>query len=239
MRRAGGEINAMRYLATSPDGKSMHFILKREFEAPGANGLQMFAVYYAADETSMPSLPTAPNRSTNGNLLPVMALVDPLCDKSVRGTYREAMTGDYDLWAVFPPADQVQPRGVDQRPVQGSERFRMPISAFIAQEDPHMGNITARAQDIKNRLNTAIRSAGYTGGNMVHHSDEAGRPMVDEVELEFIAFIPHHPGAYFIKTKDDLAQFFKLVVRDYSITLNPGWQSQLGFSATPSGNWEV
>ena len=239
MRRAGGEINAMKYSATSPDGKSMDFILQREFEAPGANGMQMFAVHYAAGQTSMPSSPTAPNQSTKDHLLPVMALVDPLCDKSVRSTYREAMTGDYDLWAVFPAAHQVQPRGLDQRPVQGSERFRMPISAFIQQEDPHMGNITGRAADIKNRLNTAIRAAGYTGGNMVHHSDEAGRPMVDEVELEFIAFVPRHTGAYFVGTKGDLADFFKLVIHDYSITLNPGWQSQLGFSATPGGNWEV
>jgi hypothetical protein len=239
MKPNGSDGADLIYTAASKGGASMRFVLRKTAWAPGASGSQMFAVFYAAGETSMPSSPTAPNQSKGFNLLPVNALVDPLCDESVRNTFREAMTGDYDLWAVFPPAGTFEPGGADKRPVAGSDRHSMPISAFIAQENPDMGNITARVNDIKNRLNTAIRAAGYSGGNLVHHSDEVGRPKVDEVELEFIAFIPGHTGAYFIETKADLADFFKLVVRDYHITLNPGWQSQLGFSATPSGNWEV
>ena len=74
---------------------------------------------------------------------------------------------------------------------------------------------------------------------MVHHSDEAGRPLVAEVELEFIAFIPGEPEARFVENMPDLKQFMAEVIRGYHITFNPGWQRQLGFTATPGGNWEV
>ena len=74
---------------------------------------------------------------------------------------------------------------------------------------------------------------------MVHHSDEAGRPLVAEVELEFIAFIPRESQARFVENLSDLKLFMGEVIRNYHITFNPGWQKQLGFTATPAGNWEV
>jgi hypothetical protein len=239
MKRAGGNINEMIYAGASPDGTSMRFVLRREMNAPGARGLQLWAVFYHAGEVALPASPKAPNRGSDGQLLPVMALVDPHCPGAVRGTYRAAMTGDYDLWAVFPPASQFQPKALDQRPVPGADRFVVPIGTFAKHEHRHMGNITGRVMGIKNQLNAAIRSAGYTGGDMVHHSDEAGRPLVAEVELEFIAFIPGEPQARFVDSISDLKLFLREVIKNYHITFNPGWQRQLGFSATPAGNWEV
>jgi hypothetical protein len=240
MVRAGGTINEMVYSGRSRDGKTMRFVLRREMEGPGAHGLQLWAVFYYASEVALPASPVARNRAAAGELLPVMALVNPQSPATVRNTYRAAMTGDYDLWAVFPPASEFQPRGLDQRPVPGSNRFVVPIRTFAHHEHPDMGNITGRVMDIKNRLNSAIRSAGYTGGDMVHHSDEAGRPLVAEVELEFIAFIPDEAGrARFVKSLLDLRQFMREVIKDYYITFNPGWGRQLGFTATPGGNWEV
>jgi hypothetical protein len=239
MERTGGNINEMRYGAASPGGKAMQFVLKREMEAPGARGLQLWAVFYGAGETSMPASPTAPNKAPKGELLPVMALVDPHCAPSVKNTYRAGMTGDYDLWAVFPPAGKVKPNGIDQRPVPGSNRFVVPMKTFGATEDRHMGNITGRVIQIKDRLNSAIIAAGYMGGEMVHHSDEAGRPMVNEVELDFIAFIPGKSEARFIASLSDLKEFLGEVLRGHQATFNPGWQKQLGFTATPQGSWEV
>lgn len=238
--RTGGTINEMVYSATSPDGKTMSFVLRREMDGPGARGLQLWAVFYQAGEVALPAAPQAPSRPTEGKLLPVMALVDPQCSAAVRDTYRAAMTGDYDLWAVFPPAAQFQPRGLDERLVPQSNRFVLPISRFVQYEHRHMGNVTGRVVLVKNRLNSAIRAAGYTGGEMVHHSDEAGRPLIVEVELSFIAFIPDKMGqARFVDTLSDLKDFMREVVRDYYITLNPGWGRQLGFTSTPAGNWEV
>src|SRR5579863_6137212 len=134
MQRAGGNINEMVYAASSPDKKSMRFVLRREMDGPGARGLQLWAVFYDSGETALPSSPQAPNRATGKNLLPVMALVDPHCPGDVRNTYRAAMTGDYDLWAVFPPASQFQHGGMDKRPVPGSNRFVVPISSFAQNE---------------------------------------------------------------------------------------------------------
>ena len=247
MTRAGGNINEMQYLAAPPPpmrARPMRFVLRRMLDGvPGARGKQMWAVLYAASETALPSSPTAPNRPDPGELLPVMAMVNPNCPPGVKETYRAAMTGDYDLWGIFPRASQLQPRGKDKRAVPGSERFVMPISAFSRpgnEELRELGNITARVREVKDALNAALRAnAGYTGGEAVHHGDEVGRPRVTEVELEVIAFVPGDPNAFFMKTLEDLKQFFGVVVREYSIPLNPGWRRQLGFSATPAGNWEV
>jgi len=241
IQRAGGTINEMIYRASQPGGKgSMQFVLRREFQAPGAKGLQVWAVLYGAGEKVLPAtLKDATTKSAASNLSPVLAMVDPLCVPELKGTYRSAMTGDYDLWAVFAPSGKADPRGLDKRPVVGSERHVLPFAAFGKQEDKHMGNITQRGRQIKDLLNGRIRAAGYTGGNVVHHSDEAGRPKVEGVELDFIAFVPGHREPYFMRTLDDLKKFFALVVKSHSIVLNPGWGRQLGFGATPKGNWEV
>ncbi len=242
IRRSGGNINEMAYAATAPGSKdAMEFVLRRTFDAPGAAGKQLWGVFLGKGEKSLPArVGQQQTQATGNSLLPVMAVVDPLCAASLRGTYRSAMTGDYDLWAIFPSAGQYAPKGKDARPVPGSDRFSVPMRQFAAHEDQHMGNITARGREIKNLLNASIQAAGYTGGDIVHHSDEAGRPRVNAVEMEFIAFIPGDVGgAYFIKTMQDLGTFMRLCIRGYSITLNPGWQKQLGFGTTPSGNWEA
>ncbi len=235
----------------------MNFILRREMNYPGASGKQMWSVHYGEGETSMPSSPTAPNKVQGKILMPVMALSNPGANT---GSFRDALTGDYDLWAVFPRArnkfspnattkaaqqnipthGQVHsPKGIDQRMVKGSDRFQMPIKAYIAQEDEHMGNMTGRIVQIKDLLNGAIIASGYEGGNMVHHSDEVGRPMVNSVELEYIAFIPNQTEARFIRTLDDMKQFLAEVMLGYHITLNPGWQRQFRFTVTHQGSYEV
>ena len=139
----------------------MRFVLRRELNAPGAHGQQLWAVFYEASETAMPVSPSAINRGVGPQLLPVMALVDPQCPPPLRQTYRAAMTSDYDLWAVFPPAGEFEPKGRDRRPVPGASRFVVPIQTFAQHENVHMGNITERIATIKQRLNAAIRGAGY------------------------------------------------------------------------------
>lgn len=242
MQRAGGNINAMVYSAT-PKGsnKAMKFVLERRMDGvPGARGLQMWAVCYHRDETSMPSSPTAANRAADsGPLLPVVALVDPLCEASVRGTYRSAMTGDYDLWGIWPAAKNYSPRGLDRRPVPESDRRVHSYRTFSQHEDPHLGNITGRGKQVRSQLNAAIRASGYKGGNMVHHSDETGRPQVFDVEMEFIAFLPGENGrARFVDTMSDYRELIKECLKKYSISLNGSWQRQLGFGATVAGNFE-
>ncbi|QDT05974.1 Calmodulin-sensitive adenylate cyclase precursor [Rubripirellula lacrimiformis] len=242
MNRIGGNINAMVYSAHPRDSRNtMQFVLQRKISGvPGSNGLHMWAVCYDRNQTAMPSSPTARSSAGNdGALLPVMALVDPDCPAGVRGTYRSAMTGDYDLWGIWPAASDYKPRGLDRRPVPESERRPLSYKTFAKHEDANLGNITGRGIQVKDRLNAAIRAAGYTGGNMVHHSDETGRPQVFEVEMEFIAFIPGQDGqARFVETMTDFRVLMKQCVADYSISLNGAWQRALGFGASVGGSYE-
>ena len=242
MNRVGGNSDAMLYRATPKDssgkdsGKPMDFVLERWINVPAgfvSRATEMWAVKYGREERAMPSSPLAPTHAGSGPLLSVMALVDPLCDQSVQWTHRAALTGDYDLWGIWPLASQYKPRGEDSRRVPYSNHWSLPIKEFIRHEDAHLGNITARGVEIRDRLNAAIKGAGYKGGNMVHHSDETGRPNVSEVEMEFIAFLPGEPGeARFIADMNDFRAFLWESWRTYSIALNGYWQGALGFSAS-------
>ena len=244
MHRIGGGSDAMLYGATPKDGggkdsgKPMKFVLERliNMYPPGfvSAETEMWAVKYARDQRAMPSSIFAPVKATDfGPLLSVMALVDPLCDQSVQWTHRKALTGDYDLWGIWPLASQYKPRSKDSRRVPHSNHWALPIKEFIKHEDAHLGNITARGVEIRDKLNGAIKGAGYRGGNMVHHSDETGRPNVSEVEMEFIAFLPGEPGkARFIEDMNDFRAFLRESWRTYSIALNGYWQGALGFGAS-------
>lgn len=239
MRRSGGNINEMRYSAASPGGREMEFVLRRTMDGPGANGKILWAVFYGRNESRLSSGLTAPNQaSASGDLLPVMAMVDPMCPENLRNTYRAATTGDYDLWAVFPQRDDYDAHGMDQRMVPGSDRFRQPLASYIAHEDPHMGNMTGRLAVIRDAINAGVMATGYRGGNVVHHSDEAGRPMVSSIDFPCVVFVPD-AKPYCLQGTFDL----KVLILDlrfrYVITLNPGWQRQLGIDVSSQGNYIV
>jgi hypothetical protein len=69
-----------------------------------------------------------------------------------------------------------------------------------------------------------------SGGNMVHHSDEGGRPFVEDIDLPVFAVVPGHTGAYGIEDVGDLRQFISVTLgADYAPMFNPGWMKQLVF----------
>lgn len=236
-------------------------------------------------------------------LIPVMALVDPLCPEHIKTTYRAAMTGDYDLWGVMPKAQKCPPQnlntineidalppveqgegtvpanseslevkheesadyltrmqahqkvadsakanatqpfdpnGLDKRLVTGSSRSAVPMQRYIAEEDPDKGNTTRRIASIADMLNAEFRTAGYAGGQMVHHSDEVGRPMVDAVEYHFIAFIPGEKQALYVENDTAFRKFVdKITQAGYQLTINPGWAEQLGIEISHAENWTM
>lgn len=249
MHVVSADINTKIVQAKSSDKSVlMKFVLKRTLFVPGSN-LHMYQVFYHPDERVMYANLQSPLKRAS-MLYPVTAFVDPLCPTAVKRTYKAAMTGDYDLWAVFPKASSFDPKNKDARPVEWSSRHQVrmqgehSIKNFEKVETAkheHMGNITKRIIEIKDALNGAMN---HPGGMMVHHSDEAGRPLVKDVDLNIIAFVPNDKDAYAIKTHNDLGAFFAKVIKEYHIVLNPGWgldQDLLrgGFSATSGGNWEV
>jgi len=238
MVRSGGRINEMVYSASAPTGTEMRFVLRRVMDGPGAAGKILWAVFYAPGEVRLSNDLTSANRRDGRGLLPVMAMVDPSCPGPVRTTYRAATTGDYDLWAVFPNRSTYNRLGVDQRMVPDSDRFRQGLKAYIAHEDEHRGNLTPRIAEIRALINTGVRGTGYTGGDVVHHSDEAGRPMVSSIDFPCIAFTPGKPACC-IENTNDLKGFLSALSFEYVLGLNPGWHRQLGIGVSKGGSYEV
>ncbi len=236
--RAGGNINEMVYQANNPSGGSMRFVLRRTMDGPGAEGKILWAVLYARGEVRLSNDLASPNKPGTGDLLPVMAMVDAACPPAVRNTYRAATTGDYDLWAVFPKRESFSRSGADRRMVPDSDRFQQSLTAYIANEDEHRGNLTPRIDMIRNLLNDGVRASGYRGGDVVHHSDEAGRPMVSSIDFPCIAFVPNEEPRCVTST-GDLKTFLTSLSFRYVIGLNPGWHRQLGIGVSQGGSYEV
>lgn len=177
---------------------------------------------------------------------PLQAMVDPACPRVLRGTYRSATTGDYDLWAIFPRRTGFS-RPDHSRPVAGSERFRLPWSSFEGREDSNLGNITPRMAQMKRQINNLIIEAGYRGGNVVHHSDEAGRPGISRIDLpraatpdteKVVAFVPEK-SAFCVETIGDLRELIKELGFEYVVSMNPGWFRDLGIAASSGGSYIV
>lgn len=239
--------NERYYFGPSPNGEQMLFLLRRTSTAPGAFGKDLWAVFYALVEKRLPSSLSQRRVATGSNYLPVNAMVDPNCSTHTQGTYRSATTGDYDLFAIFPRMSAYMPFGIDKRPVPKSDRFKVPINSYIKHEDPDMGNITMRARTIVAMLNRRIIMEGYQGGNVVHHSDEGGRPGVNEID-SFIGFIPGKKQPYFVDEKDadGFKEFIAVCTKaGFQATFNPGWLQKLnvgfgtGIMRTPKGASEV
>jgi hypothetical protein len=96
-------------------------------------------------------------------------------------------------------------------------------------EDPDRGNVSTRILIVINELNNAVTRRGYTAGNMVHHSDEAGRPFLDDVDLPAIAFVPRDMlSPYAIENKVDLSYFVQVAHGlGYVTVINPAWRDAI------------
>lgn len=113
--------------------------------------------------------------------------------------FRNAVTGDYDLFAVWPfvrGTGRYNPRlgGLDHRPlgtVRGSvgaaERANvehLERHFTVGGQGTKLGNITARIYMVCQLINS------YIGRHVLWHSDEAARPFLDDVDLPVMAFTP-------------------------------------------------
>ncbi|MBB6096130.1 hypothetical protein HNQ60_005021 [Povalibacter uvarum] len=236
--RPGWEVdyNNHYYYANSPSGKLFLFHLQRTDRAPGAYGKPMWAVQYAYTEAAMPGKLKSPATSKDTSFLPVTAIVDVATRPSAAGTYLSATTGDYDLFAVFPQRSSYNRKEADKRAVPGSDRFRQPIKQFIEHEDKEVGNITPRIARLVAQINAR---ANHAGGNIVHHSDEAGRPLVNDIDFPFIAWIPGKPRPYAARNVSEFKELIALLKGEYVLALNPGWLKPLGIGVSGGGSYEV
>ena len=76
---------------------------------------------------------------------------------------------------------------------------------------------------------------------MVHHSDEAGRPFVDDVDLPVFAVVPKEAKPFALSDLGDVREFFSLFIgaKGYVPMFNPGWMSELVFNKRGVGAADI
>ena len=140
-----------------------------------------------------------------------------------------AITGDYDLFAVWPYAENhdARPGGPDHRPLGTVRGSNSPAEkANVEHLERHftrggqgtkLGNITNRIYKVCQLINSLV------GRSVLWHSDEAARPFLDDVDLPVVAFNP--AGSYFgIETIDDFKLFIAAAVHDrIEVNLSNAW----------------
>lgn len=168
----------------------------------------------------------------------VLAMTNPATHRSwPDGDFRNAVTGDYDLMAIWPLVEHCDPQGKDRR-VLGtargwSERYLyenvLERNFTTSGQATKLGNITGRIYEICQLLNSAIAAAttgewGPFKDRMVcWHSDESARPFVDDVDLKLVVFSPSGLEIG-IETIEDFKALVDTSLTDgFSVTLAEGW----------------
>ncbi|MEA5622222.1 anthrax toxin-like adenylyl cyclase domain-containing protein [Nostoc sp. UHCC 0251] len=180
------------------------------------------------------------NNKKYNHYVPAFAVTNPQLEYDL-GTmegYKNAVTGDYDLFAVWP---KIADKSLDSR-VAGMTLNT--TSTMIGDGEKKsrigqvVGNISGRVYEIAQQLNATImqKTVGSKSGvyavNRVFHSDEAGRPYLNEVD-EAAVFTPD--GEIFMVSPDkDTKQAWQLssLIRTckkkgYTIYANVAWMKFL------------
>jgi hypothetical protein len=125
-----------------------------------------------------------------------------LCNPGTKGSgFKACITADYDLFAIWPSGKDGmgtmhKAMGGDELPggVPRTSDVDERLKAGGHREHYRFGDVSPRVLTIKVMLNTALRSAGYPGGNLIHHNDEAGNFALAKGSLSeclpLIAFVP-------------------------------------------------
>lgn len=140
MHEATNRGTSRYYLANSPKGEPMLFLLRETRNVEGANGAQMWSVHYAKSEGKVDfHKPDEIQKSGRGEgYLPVMAMRDPFSAVSAK-SFRAATTGDYDLFAVFARAASYSPDHLDRRMVSHQKLEENIRAGVDPGEDRHGG----------------------------------------------------------------------------------------------------
>jgi len=230
------------------------FVLGKATEAPGGDGT-MWVVYYDPSEKPEPSQ----SRKLIGlslrlmaGLQPLMGMVNPHDATGEKGV-KSAVAGDYDLWCVFPHA-KVEDSGINDRPMQLRATLPKTASPVIVNlavkagvafdtknqgqkiglsqkhENPDLGNFSLGIMKVKNALNSACTSAGYSGGNLVQHSDYGGNPFGD-IDYPLIFFVPNttfSDADVMVASQAEGLSKLKVILKEvdkrgFLVKLNPAW----------------
>lgn len=157
------------------------------------------------------------------------------------------VTGDYDLFAVWPLSDAYEHTGKDRRVVgRGGMSEDGQTQSIFRHEQVKIGNISDRVYMVAQMLNSVIGAlTGLPLRNVCFHSDEFGRPMVNDIDAPLIAFIPL-PGTAEVATvgvseRTKVADFKDLVMLaiqcGYHVTLHPAWAAEAGLNRALVAEW--
>jgi hypothetical protein len=174
---------------------ALTYLLHRE----DRQGDSVWALYEAPRETlqAQPVLWRAPFDVVRHQLglKPIMGLTNPY-PPYPRGHYKNCCTGDYDLFGVWPRKKSYEPLGEDRRIAgmvggTGPDAAQRRDAQIMAWEDKRLGNINDRVHLIAGVINSLLHT-GRRGParDVIHHSDEAGRPFIGGIDDHVIAFIP-------------------------------------------------
>ncbi len=174
-------------------------------------------------------------------LKPLLALVNPY-PPYPKGHYKNCCTGDYDLFGVWPKKSIYQPLGEDRR-IAGMPSMmtaQQRNAQTVAWEDKRLGNMSNRVHTVAQVINSLAH--GLKGGkgvcrDVIHHSDEAGRPFISGIDDHIIAFIPMIGGQTFtvgvqsprgVPNPVEWRAFLKVCDEaGYRIIVNTFWKAQL------------
>lgn len=217
---------------TSPSKERFLFVLLKRGE--------LWALYYEPSETKKPGFAHLRTEAAvpekGAGLVPVSAMVNP--GSGQRG-YRDAIAGDYDLFALYPKEGSSHDhlhggRNVAQKaklPASASPQLKERAKAFtelssqeLEREHEHMGNITPLLTKIKASLNQGIKGKGYQGGDVVMHSDESGNPFSSAPDYPLLAFVPTQPPRAIHNQAEFMALVKEVRTAGYRATLNPNWR---------------
>lgn len=174
---------------------------------------------------------------------PMLAMTNPLDHCGISPTaikarpHLRAVTGDYDLFAVWPYAEDHDARAgaADHRPLgtvkgrpgaEGRNVDHLERNFTTSRQGTKLGNITNRIYMVCQLVNSIV------GRNVLWHSDEAARPFLEDVDLPVVALSP--AGAHFgIETIDDFKMFIAACDAErIHVTLSNAWAQDISGDKT-------
>lgn len=160
---------------------------------------------------------------------PLLAMTNPVGHRlSKNASYLNAVTGDYDLFAIWPFVKNYNPApgGDDYRPLGTTKGFTKEERSNIdhlernftrSGQGTKLGNITNRIYRVCQLINSIV------GRQVLWHSDESARPFLDDVDLPVVAFTPKG-NVFGLETIVDVKAFIALCEESgIQVTLSNAW----------------
>jgi hypothetical protein len=212
---------------------SFHYSLRKEFSTAGV----VWGVYI--EDTNFKQV-----GGTGKEGDPLLAMTNPRHHRSwPDDDFRNAVTGDYDLFSVWPYVANYDHHGEDRRVLGTAQNwtqrhhiehklernFTVEHKFTADRQGTKLGNVTNRIYMICQLLNSMIGQSSvdkwgpFPQRMVCWHSDETTRPFVNDVDLPILAFSPSR-HEYGIETIQDFREFIQMCEDDkIRVILGEGW----------------